>query len=259
VTDRAHFLDGDVAAFDANFFSISRAEADSMDPQQRMMLEVSYEAFENAGIPMENLANSKTGCFVAAFTHDYREMQFQDVDSVPMYSASGLGSEVLANRVSWFYDLRGPSLTVETACSGSMVGLHLACQSLRSGDCDTAIVGGANLILNPHMFIVASNLGFISPDGLCKAFDASADGYGRGEGFAAVILKPVEKAIRDGDCIRAVIRGTGTNQDGKTKGITMPNGDAQEALIRQTYQSAGLSLKDTAYFEAHVCHPIFTA
>lgn len=223
-----------------------------MDPQQRLMLEVSYEAFENAGLAVESLAQSQMGCWVSSFSQDWREMQFSDLQSVPKYAMSGMQPEMLANRVSYFFDLRGPSMALETACSGSLVGLHVACQSLRSGECDAALVGGANLFLNQNMFLALSNQNFLAPDGLSKAFDASANGYGRGEGFAAVILKPVEKAIRDGDPIRAVIRATGTNQDGRTKGLTMPNGDAQEALIRSTYRSAGLELKDTAYFEAHV-------
>ncbi|KAK4059825.1 uncharacterized protein Triagg1_10981 [Trichoderma aggressivum f. europaeum] len=250
-TERAHFLNGDISAFDANFFSLSRPDAIAMDPQQRLMLEVSYEAFENAGLPLDRLAGSKTGCFVGSFSHDWREMQFHDPDSAPTYGLSGMQAEMLANRLSWFFDLRGPSITLETACSSSLVGLHIACQSLKAGDCKVALVGGANLLLSPNMFLTLSNQGFLSPDGLCKAFDASADGYGRGEGFGVVILKPIEDAIRDGDPIRAVIRGTGSNQDGKTKGLTMPNGQAQEALIRETYRSVGLDLKDTGYFEAH--------
>nr|A0A6F9DXA0.1 RecName: Full=Partially reducing polyketide synthase men1; Short=R-PKS men1 [Menisporopsis theobromae]CAB3277415.1 Men1 [Menisporopsis theobromae] len=251
LTDRAHFVKGDISEFDANFFTISKAEADSMDPQQRIMLEVAYEAFENAGLSMDSLAKSQTGCWVSSFSQDWKEMHFSDPDAAPKYAMSGMQPELLSNRVSYFFDLQGPSMTIETACSGSLVGLHVACQSLRAGDCETALVGGANLFLNQNMFLALSNQSFLAPDGLCKAFDASANGYGRGEGFAAVILKPIEKAIRDGDHIRAVIRGTGTNQDGRTKGLTMPNGHAQESLIRSTYAAAGLDLKDTAYFEAH--------
>ncbi len=251
ITERAHFLAEDVAAFDANFFTMSRAEAIGMDPQQRFMLEVSYEAFENAGIPMDRLAGTQTGCYVGGFTQDWREMQFRDPDSAPVYAFPGIGIELLANRLSWFYDLRGPSMVLETACSASLVSLHVACQSLRAGESKMALVGGANIFLNPDMFGVLSNQQFLSPDGLCKAFDASANGYSRGEGFAAVILKPIEDAVRDGDTIRAVIRGTGSNQDGKTKGITMPNGEAQESLIRSVYRHAGIDFKQTNYFEAH--------
>lgn len=215
------------------------------------MLEVSYEAMENAGVSMQALAGTQTGCFIGAFTNDYREMMFRDPDVQPRYAASGAGAELLANRVSWFYDLRGPSVTMGTACSSGLVALHLACQSIRNGESKQAIVGGTNLLLDPAMFIGLSSQQFLAPDGLCKSFDASGNGYGRGEGIAALILKPVDQAIRDGDHIRAVIRGTGINQDGKTKGITVPSADAQGELIRTTYASAGIDFKDTHYFEAH--------
>lgn len=249
----AHFLRQDVAAFDANFFSISQNEAMAMDPQQRFMLEVAYEAFENAGLPLEAIAGTDTSCYVGNFTTDYREMLFRDPESAPLYSMSGSGSELISNRVSWFYDLRGPSLTLGTACSSSLVALHQGCQSLRTGESRMAVVGGSNLLLNPDMFMVLSNQNFLAEGGQCRSFDAAGDGYGRGEGFTAVILKRVSDAIQDGDPIRAVIRGTGVNQDGKTKAITVPSADAQADLIRSTYRSAGLGFQDTHYFEAHVC------
>ena len=242
----------DVAAFDANFFKISHNEALAIDPQQRLMLEVAYEAFENAGLPIEAIAGTQTGCFVGNFTTDYREMLFRDPDAAPLYTVTGTGTSLVSNRVSWFYDLKGPSFTVNTACSSSLVALHQACQSLRSGDSRMAIVGGSNLILSPEMFMFFSNQHFLSRDGLCKSFDASGDGYSRGEGVAALILKPVDDAIREGVPIRAIVRGTGVNQDGKTTGITLPSAQAQADLIRSTYQSAGLDFKDTHFFEAHV-------
>ena len=248
----AHFLRQDVAAFDANFFNINQTEALAMDPQQRIMLEIAYEAFESAGLPLETIAGTDTSCFVGNFTNDYREMLFRDPDSAPLYSLSGSGSELISNRISWFYDLRGPSFTLGTACSSSLVALHQGCQSLRTGESSMAVVGGSNLLLNPDMFLVLSNQKFLAQDGRCKSFDAKGDGYGRGEGFAAVVLKRVSDAIRDGDPIRAVIRGTGVNQDGKTKGITVPSADAQADLIRSTYRLAGIDFKDTHYFEAHV-------
>ncbi|RYP20567.1 hypothetical protein DL765_002724 [Monosporascus sp. GIB2] len=251
ITQQAHFLDSDVAAFDAEFFHISQTEAQGMDPQQRIMLEVAYETFENAGLPIEAIAGTKTACFVGAFTSDWREMQLRDVDSAPAWSLTGNGIELLANRISWFFDLRGPSVTVETACSASMVGLHLACQSLRLGEASMALVNGANLLLSPEVFTMLSNQSFLSPEGLCKSFDASGNGYGRGEGVASILLKPVKDAIRDGDLIRAVIRASGTNQDGKTPTVTMPNGKAQADLIRATYQSANLEPWATHYCEAH--------
>ena len=254
-----HFLSQDVAAFDANFFSISQNEAMAMDPQQRLMLEVAYEAFENAGLPLEAIAGTDTSCYIGNYNTDYREMLFRDPDTAPLYSMSGSGSELLSNRVSWFYDLRGPSFTLGTACSSSLVALHQGCQSLRTGESNMAIVGGSNLMLNPDMFIALSNQKFLSQGGRCRSFDAGGDGYGRGEGFAAVILKRVSDAVRDGDPIRAVIRGTAVNQDGKTKAITVPSAEAQANLIRLTYRLAGLEFKDTHYFEAHVGHDIHTS
>lgn len=251
--DRGHFLSGDISAFDASFFATSQAEAASTDLQQRLMLEVAYEAFENAGLSLERLSGSQTGVFIASFSQDWKDGNtFADLDAMPQYALSGSQSELISNRISYAFNLQGPSLSTATACSGSLVALHLACQSLRAGDCDTAVVGGANLILGPGMSLALAKQGFLAPDGLCKAFDASADGYGRGEGFVAMALKPVRKALRDGDHIRAIIRATGTNQDGKTKGITMPNSEAQEKLIRATYRAAGLRMQDTSYFEAHV-------
>ena len=247
----AHFLRQDVAAFDTNFFSINQSEAVAMDPQQRIMLEIAYEAFENAGLPLEAVAGTKTSCYIGNFTNDYREMLFRDPESAPLYSLSGSGSELISNRISWFYDLRGPSFTLGTACSSSLVALHQGCQSLRTGESNMAIVGGSNLLLSPDMFLVLSNQQFLAQDGRCKSFDAKGDGYGRGEGFAAVVLKRVNDAVRDGDPIRAVIRGTGVNQDGRTKGITVPSADAQADLIRSTYRSAGIDFRDTHYFEAH--------
>lgn len=246
-----YFLKQNVAAFDAKFFNINYEEACAMDPQQRMMLEVVYEAMENAGISINKLAGSETSCIMGNWTNDWKEMMFRDVDSNSRYSLTGVGHELLSNRISWFYDLKGPSYSIGSACSSSLVALHVACQSLRVGEAKMSIVGGANLLLDPAMFVALSNQKMLSPDGRCKTFDECADGYGRGEGIAAVILKPIDDAIRDGDRIRAVIRATGVNQDGKTPGITLPNAEAQAALIRSTYASVGLGLDKTNYFEAH--------
>ncbi|KAJ5155838.1 polyketide synthase [Penicillium capsulatum] len=247
----AHFLDQNVSSFDAPFFNITAQEAKAMDPTARMLLEVTYEGLENAGLPIESLAGSDTSCYVGCFTKDYHEMLMRDAEAAPMYSITGTGFSLFSNRVSWFYDFRGPSLTLDTACSSSLVGLHLACQGLRSGESKVAVVCGANLMLSPDLGLWLSNLHMTSKDGLSKSFAEGASGYGRGEGIAAVILKPLHDALRDGDTIRSVIRGTGVNQDGHTAGITLPNSDAQEDLIRSTYRQAGLDLRDTSYFEAH--------
>jgi acyl transferase domain-containing protein len=251
-SEGGHFLSENVAAFDAPFFNLTASEALAMDPQQRLLLEVSYEAFENAGLLTEELAGSNTGCFVGCFTKDYSDMIVRDSETSPQYAATGTSASILSNRISWFYDLKGPSLTLDTACSSSLVGVHLACQSLQLRETNMAIVGGSNLILNPDLSMWLSNLHMLAPDGLSKAFDSRADGYGRGEGIASIVLKPLVDAIRDGNPVRAVIRGTGVNQDGRTPGITLPNSQAQEDLIRSTYARAGLDLTQTRYFEAHV-------
>jgi acyl transferase domain-containing protein len=247
-----HFLEGDVAAFDAPFFNIIAHEAKAMDPTARMLLEVTYEALENAGIPIEHLVGSQTSCYVGCFTRDYHEMLMRDAETSPMYAGTGTGFALLSNRISWFYDLRGPSMTLDTACSSSLVGLHLACQGLRTGESKIAVVSGANLILSPDLAMWLSNLHMTSKDGLSRSFADGTTGYGRGEGIATLILKPLTDALRDGDAIRAVIRGTGVNQDGHTTGITVPNSAAQADLIRSTYRSAGLDFSQTGYFEAHV-------
>ncbi|KID74173.1 Reducing polyketide synthase hmp8 [Metarhizium brunneum] len=246
-----HFMKQDVAAFDANFFNLSKVEAESMDPQQRIIMEVTYESMESAGLRVDELAGSRTGVFMASFTSDYREMLYRDAETAPLYTATGTSNTSTSNRVSWFFDLRGPSFTVNTACSSSLVACHLACQSLWSGETESAIVGGTSLLLNPDMFLYLSNQQFLAPDGQCKSFDESGDGYARGDGIGVVILKRVADALRDGDPIRAVIRGSGCNQDGHTKGFTIPSVEAQASLIAETYRNAGLSLAETRYVEAH--------
>lgn len=248
----AHFLEQDVSTFDAPFFNITAQEANVMDPTARMLLEVTYEALENAGIPAESLVGSDTSCHVGCFTHDYHDMLMRDAENAPMYSITGTGFSLLSNRISWFYDFRGPSMTMDTACSSSLVALHLACRGLRAGESKVAVVCGANLLLSPDLGIWLSNLGMASKDGLSRAFAEGVTGYGRGEGIASVILKPLSDALRDGDSIRTIIRGTGVNQDGHTAGITLPSSDAQAELIRSTYREANLDMKDTFYFEAHV-------
>lgn len=254
-TRGGHFLKEDISLFDANFFNISHAEASAMDPQQRLMVEVVYEALEAAGYRLQDMAGTSTGVFMGQFTSDYKESIYRDVATKLPFSVTGLQAASLSNRISWLLDLHGPSFTLDTACSSSLVALHLACQSLRCGESDMAIVGGCNLMINPEMFISETGQGFLSPDGKCKTFDISANGYGRGEGFAVVILKRVDNAISDRDPIRAVIRGSASNQDGHTKGFTLPSSDAQASLIRSAYASAGLGLAQTGYVEAHASLP----
>ncbi|KAL1582008.1 hypothetical protein WHR41_09313 [Cladosporium halotolerans] len=249
--DGAHLLEQDVSAFDAPFFGITTEEAKAIDPQARMLLECSYEALENAGLKVESISGSDTGCYVGSFDLDYHQMLMGDFENAPRYSGTGTAFSLLSNRLSWFYNLKGPSLSLDTACSSSLVGLHLACQSLSTGESSMAMVCGAKLLLAPHLSLWLSGLSMLSSDGKSRSFAEDATGYGRGEGIVTIILKPLADALRDNDPIRAVIKGTGVNQDGRTKGITVPNPEAQSDLIRSTYLAAELSFADTGYFEAH--------
>ena len=253
--DKSYLLSEDHRLFDATFFNISPREADALDPQQRLLLETVYEGIESAGYSIDQMQGSDTAVFVGVMTGDYYDIQMRDLDSIPQYLATGVARSILSNRISYFFDWKGPSMTIDTACSSSLVALHQAVQSLRSGESAAAIVAGANLILGPEAYIYESKLHMLSPTGRSRMWDASADGYARGEGFAAIMLKPLSKALKDGDHIESIIRETGVNQDGRTQGITMPSHSSQAALIRQTYANAGLDLRDPRdrcqYFEAH--------
>ncbi|KAM6480831.1 hypothetical protein HDV62DRAFT_398719 [Trichoderma sp. SZMC 28011] len=250
ITKSGFFLD-DVSHFDAPFFSITASEAAAMDPMQRLGLEVAYETFENAGITMQKLSGSRTAVYSGVMTADYQEIAEGDLFSLGDHPGSGTAKSILANRISWFFDLRGPSLSLDTACSSALYSLHLACQAVQAGECDQALVTGTNLILHPNLMAQFTAMHMITPDGISHTFDESANGYGRGEGVAAVMVKPLKDAIRDGDVVRAVIRATGANFDGRTTGMTVPSGDAQAELIRETYKKAGIYMNDTCYFEAH--------
>ncbi|KAJ5494350.1 hypothetical protein N7463_010437 [Penicillium fimorum] len=249
--DSGFFLQEDPSRFDAPFFSITAKEAEGMDPAQRLLLEVAYETFENSGIPIDTLPGSNTAVYSGSMTNDYELLSTRDIYDMPHNSATGNGRTMLANRLSWFFDLQGPSIMMDTACSSSLTAVHLAAQSLRSGECRMALVTGASLILHPNFTQRLSYMHMMSPDGISHSFDESANGYGRGEGIGAVLLKPLSAALADGDNIRAVIRGTGINQDGRTPGITLPSPASQANLIRSVYERHGISMRDTAYFEAH--------
>ncbi|MCJ1245434.1 hypothetical protein MMC30_002638 [Trapelia coarctata] len=246
-----HFLKEDLAAFDADFFSISPAEASAMDPMQRGILETTYKAFENAGIPITDVAGSQTSVYTGCFTDDYMLQIQKDPELLPKYGATGIAKCLLANRISWFYNLVGPSMNLDSACSSSGLALDIACQGLRAGDCTMSVVAGCNLTYDPAYTTMLTNLSMLSPDGRCFSFDKRGNGYARGEGFGVVILKPLSRAIHDGDMIRAVVRATGVNQDGYTPGITQPSKEAQERLIIETYRKSGLSMIPTRFFEAH--------
>ncbi|EXJ91415.1 hypothetical protein A1O1_04527 [Capronia coronata CBS 617.96] len=245
------FLQHDISLFDAPFFSITAKEAMGMDPMQRQILEVAYECFENAGVPFENLAGSMTSVYTGVMTNDYERISQSEIFSLPQNAASGTSRAMLSNRLSWFFNLSGPSLTLDTACSSSLYAMHLACQSIRLRESQQALVAGVNLILHPNFISQLSSMHMLSPDGISHSFDERANGYARGEAIGAILVKPLSKALADGDTIRAVIRGSGANQDGKTPGITMPSREAQAKLINTTYATAGLTTTDTTYFEAH--------
>ncbi len=249
-TRHGAFLDG-IDRFAPQFFGIAPREAEQMDPQQRLLLEVAWEALERAGQAPDRLAGSATGVFIGHCNSDYLRMLAADTDQVDVYLATGTAASVAAGRISYLLGLQGPSLAVDTACSASLVAVHLACRSLRSRECDLALAGGVNLILSPEINITFSKAGMLAPDGRCKTFDAAADGYVRGEGCAVVVLKRLSDALADGDPILAVIRGTAVNQDGRSSGLTAPNGPSQEAVIRRALADAGVAPADVGYVEAH--------
>jgi acyl transferase domain-containing protein len=244
------FIDG-VDEFDPYFFGISPREAARMDPQQRLFLEVAWEALEDAGQTRDALKGSATGVFVGANSSDYLQLQLQDPAAIDTYTIVGGANCIIANRLSYLLDLRGPSMTIDTACSSSLVAVHLACGTLRNRDCSTAVVGGMNLILSPLTTMAHAKGLPLSADGRCKTFDKRADGYARGEGVAAVVLKRASDAIAAGDRIWAVIRGSAVNQDGLTNGLTAPNGRSQRAVIKQALSQARMSPSSVTLLEAH--------
>ncbi|KAK4203182.1 polyketide synthase [Triangularia verruculosa] len=246
-----YFMKGDPAAFDAPFFSITAKEAAAMDPQQRWLLETSYRALENAGIPLEKAAGTNTAVYASSTSEDYIMMIAKDPDHAPQMVSTATSPSIQSNRLSWYFDLRGPSIHVNTACSSSMITMDLACQTLRSGQSSMALVTSANSLLSPEWSLYMSNMNFLSPDSRCYSFDHRANGYARGEGVIVLVLKRLSDAIRDRDTIRAVIRGTGSNQDGHTPALPQPSQSAQETLIRQVYKSASLGFEATRYVEAH--------
>ncbi|KAF2139378.1 uncharacterized protein K452DRAFT_352624 [Aplosporella prunicola CBS 121167] len=246
-----YFLKEDIAAFDAPFFSMTAEEAVCTDPQQRLLLETAYESIENAGIPISEIAGTETSCYVGTFMKDYQQISAYDSEDQPGYGATGHSSALLANRISWFFDLRSSSVTIDTGCSGSTVAFHHACESLRTGEAKIALAGGVGALLSPDPMVSMVSFNFLSPDSKCYSFDHRANGYARGEGFSVLVLKPLSDAIRDNDNIRAVVRGSAVNQDGRTPGITLPSTEAQVRLIRSAYQKARLPLDQTRYFEAH--------
>ena len=252
-TVRGGFLDTPVGDFDASFFGISPREARALDPQHRLLLEISWEALEHACLDHTRLKDSKTGVFVGMSSDDYAQAHRHSgqPERIDAYSAMGTTFSTAVGRLSYTLGLQGPSMALDTACSSSLVALHLACQSLRAKESDLALAGGVNLILSPQSHICFSKLQTISREGKCKSFDASADGYVRAEGCGMVVLKRLREARADGNRILAVVRGSAINQDGKTNGLAAPNGNAQRAVIRQALEDAGLQPDQVDYVEAH--------
>ncbi|KAJ5653747.1 hypothetical protein N7490_000750, partial [Penicillium lividum] len=249
-TRHGYFLKDSIGHIDRSFFSMSRIEAEKIDPQQRLLLEVVWEAMVSGG--QTDWRGQNIGCFVGVFGEDWLEMSSKDPQFMDRSHVLSTGDFALSNRVSYEYDLQGPSVTYRTACSSSMVALHEACQAIYSGECASAVVAGSNIILTPTMTMSISDNMILSPDGLCKTFDATADGYGRGEAVNAIFIKPLAEAMRQGDPIRSVIRSTTVNCDGRTLSITNPSSQAQERLIRRAYKKAGIDdLSQTAFFECH--------
>src|SRR5438874_911945 len=240
-----------VDLFEPSFFGISPREAAQMDPQQRLLLELVWHALEDAGVPPSKISGSSAGVYIGASTTDYSDLRLGDPSGADSYFMTGSTLSILANRISYVFDLRGPSIAVDTACSSSLVALHHACEAIRSKRIAGAVVGGVNLLLAPYPFIGFSRASMLSRRGRCFAFDERADGYVRGEGGAVVILKPLADAVAANDRIRAVIRASAVNSDGRTIGLSLPSQSAQASLLRAVYDNAGIAPDDLAFFEMH--------
>lgn len=249
-TRHGGFLE-DVDQFDAEFFGVSPREAASMDPQQRLVLEVGWEALEDSGRSPLGLNGASVGVYLGIANGDYGRALFAHPEMIDAYFSTGNAYSVAAGRLSYYLGLQGPSLAIDTACSSSLVAIHLACQALRLGECDLALAGGVNLILTPEMNINFSKARMMAADGRCKTFDAAADGYVRGEGCGMIVLRRLSDAMADGDRILAVIRGSALNQDGRSGGLTAPNGPSQEAVIRAALDNAGIEASAVSYVETH--------
>ncbi|WP_316044557.1 type I polyketide synthase, partial [Serratia ficaria] len=239
----------EVDTFDAGFFGISPREAKSIDPQQRLLLEVCWESLEHSGLTLSELKNNSVGVFIGLSSQEYGLVEGEE--QFDGYSLTGNSASLASGRISHAFGFTGPSITVDTATSSSLVSLHLACQSVLSGESSLALAGGASLMLTPRMFIGFDHLGGLASDGYCKTFSAEADGTGWAEGCGVVVLKRLSDALRDGDAIAAVIRGSAVNHDGHTQGLTVPSGAAQEAVVRAALKQAGVRPADVGYVECH--------
>ena len=242
----------DIKGFDAEFFALSKMEADNVDPQQRMALELTWEALENARIPASSLRGESVAVYIGSSLNDYSFLAMSDPSIAHPYAITGTASSIIANRVSYFYDFRGPSVAIDTACSSSLVAAHQGVQALRAGEADVAIVGGVNALITPLVTVGFDEVGgVLAPDGRIKSFSQDADGYARSEGGGMLVLKRLSDARRDGDEILAVIAGSAVNHDGRSNGLLAPNPDAQAEVLRKAYKDAGINPRDVDYVEAH--------
>ncbi|KAF7536474.1 hypothetical protein G7054_g4512 [Neopestalotiopsis clavispora] len=247
---KGYFLDGDIGAFDTTLFSMAKTEVEKLDPQQRILLELARECLDSAG--EVSYRGKDIGTYVGSFGEDWPDHFARDSQSVGLYQVTGKGDFMHSNRISYEYDLRGPTMTIRTACSSSLLALHEACLSLWTGGCSSALVGGCNIMTSPDMALQMTEQGVLSPDASCKTFDEKADGYARAEAVNLIYIKPLQDALRDGNPVRAVIRGAWTNADGKTVGLSVPSLSSHETMIRRAYASAGISdFSQTAYVECH--------
>ena len=250
ITKWGGFLDS-VDQFDPQFFGISPREAQRMDPQQRWLLECAWEALEDGGIPPSTMRGTETGCFVGIASNEYGSIQMMGEEDIDVHTNSGSTLSIASNRISYLFDLKGPSVSVDTACSSALVAVNLACKSIWSGDCTSALAGGVNALLMPDASIVFSKASMLSPSGQCFAFDARANGYVRGEGAGMLLIKPLSKAQEDGDRIYALIRAAVVNQDGNTSSMTVPGEDTQAEMLRIAYRQADMTPSRVCYMEAH--------
>jgi acyl transferase domain-containing protein/acyl carrier protein len=244
------FID-QVAAFDAEFFGLTAREAETMDPQQRMMLELSWSCFEDAGICPSRLSGEKIGVFTGIANLDYKELQEKEASAIATHYATGIAQSVIANRISYYFNFKGPSFPLDTACASALTAIHMAAQALQRGECNMALAGGVSLLLTPLRFICFSKVGILSPTGSCNAFDESADGTVRGEGAGVILLKPLDQAREDGDTIYGVIKGSAVNHSGKTYTLTYPNPEAQKGVIIDACRRGGVTPDSISYIETH--------
>ncbi|MBP2630115.1 MAG: Mycocerosate synthase, 6-deoxyerythronolide-B synthase, partial [Firmicutes bacterium] len=240
-----------VDTFDASFFGFSPRESEVMDPQQRIMLELAWSCLEDGGIRPSDVSGKKVGVYLGVFSSDYKELQEREFRAIEMYHSIGTATAVVANRISHYFNFKGPSIPIDTACSSALSAIHAAINSLRSGECSMALVGGINLLLTPTRYISYSKTGMLSPTGSCKTFDESADGYVRGEGAGLILVKPLEQAIKDGDSIYGILKGSAINHNGKTHTLTYPNPEAQADVIIEACKQARVTPESISYIEAH--------